>query len=169
MYYVDNVVCATHHKVVKMDNRKYNFIITDHARERFVERFSKESKNFIHLSHCNGCELCRELTFKLYETVTQNRLMWNSIITIKVHDAKEVRIFHNNTTFMDEMYRKYGYSRYRFMVESEIIFVVREVDRNILQTCMSANNPVNGSRIITDFIHRPKYNKRVGNVECSSP
>lgn len=142
--------------------REYNFVITHHVRERYVERFSKESRNFAHLSsRCNGCELCRELTFDLNETVNQNKGMWDSIICAKLHDAEEVKIFQNNATFMDYMYKRYGYHRYRFLVEGEILFVIKEAEQNIVLTCMDANNSVNGSRVIADFIHRPKYNKRV--------
>lgn len=139
----------------------YDFVITQHVRERFVERFSRESRQFYHLSRCRGCEQCRELTFSLTELVNQNKAMWDRIICAKLHDAEEVRIFHNNEPFMTQMYEKYGYHRFRFLVEGWILFVVREADgQQIVLTCMNVNNPVNGSRIIADFINRPRYNRR---------
>lgn len=143
-----------------MDAR--NYLITHHARERYVERFSRESKNFSHLSHCKGCEQCRELTFLLNDLVNQQRYTWDKIICAKLHDAEDVRVFHNNTNFMERMYDRYGYGRFLFLVEGWILFVVREdAGKQIVLTCMNVNNPVNGSRIIADFIHRTKYNKRV--------
>ncbi len=59
------------------------------------------------------------------------------------------------------MYKNYGYHRFRFLVEGIILFVIRESEgQQIVLTCVDVNNPVNGSRIIGDFIHRPRYNKR---------
>ena len=142
--------------------KEYGFVITNHVRERFVERFSRESRDFIHLSsRCRGCELCRELTFRLTELVNQNKAMWDKIICAKLHDAEDVKIFNNNAVFMDYMYKHYGYNRFRFLVEGYILFVVIEADgQQIVRTCMNVNYPVNGSRIIADFINRPKYNRR---------
>jgi hypothetical protein len=140
-------------------SRHYQFVITHHVRERFVERFSRESREFAHLRRCRGCEHCRELTFWLHEIVNEKKEMWDRIISDKLHDAEEVKIFQNDANFMDHMYNKYGYDRYRFLVEGEILFVVRELD-GIVLTCMDVNNPVNGSRIIADFMNRPRYNKR---------
>lgn len=139
----------------------YDFVITQHVRERFVERFSRESSQFCHLSRCRGCEQCRELTFFLTELVNQNKPRWDKIICAKLHDAEEVRIFHNNEPFMSQLYEKYGYNRFRFLVEGWILFVVIEDDgKQIVVTCMNVNNPVLGSRIIADFINRPRYNRR---------
>jgi hypothetical protein len=140
---------------------RYSFVITNHARERFVERFSRESRFFSHLSRCRGCEYCRELTFDLLELANNNKVMWDRIICAKLHDAEDVRIFYNDATFMDYMYKQYGYQRYRFLVEGWILFVVRESDgQQIVLTCMDVNNPVNGSRVIANFLHRPRYNRR---------
>lgn len=139
----------------------YDFVITDHVRERFVERFSRESRYFSHLSRCRGCERCRELTFWLVELVREKRDQWDKIICAKLHDAKDVKIYQNNATFMDYMYTHYGYHRFRFLVESGILFVVIETNgKHVVRTCMDVNYPVNGSRVIADFMHRPRYNKR---------
>ncbi len=144
-------------------SRNYKFVITHHARQRFVERFSRESVDFLHLSMCRiGCDLCHELTFKLEDLVTRCKQNWDRIITAKLHDADDIRIFHNNSKFMEYMYNNYGFHRYRFLVEYPILFVVREADGvQIVLTCMNVNKPVNGSRILADFVHRPKYRKKV--------
>jgi len=146
-----------------MDTRQCRFLITHHARERYVERFSRESRIFVHLSECKGCDQCRQLTFWLNDLVKQRRETWDRIIYAKLRDAEDVRVFHNNTNFMERMYEKYGYdSRFRFLVEGWILFVIKEDHgQYVVLTCMDVNNPVNGSRIIANFIHRPKYNKRV--------
>ena len=140
--------------------KNYRFLITKHARERFVERFTRESRQFAHLSRCRGCEICKELAFKLYELVETNKANWDKIICAKLHDAEDVKIFHNNSIFMDNMYAKYGYGRFRFLVEGIILFPVSvEGCTNVVLTCMNVNNPTNGSMVIADFVNRPKYKK----------
>lgn len=135
------------------------FLITDHARERYVERFSRESNHFTHLHNCKmiNCVSCRDLTYDLCELVNKDKKNWDSIIYEKILEAKEVKIFHNNAVFMDIMYSKYGYKRFNFLVNKFILFVVR--DDKVVVTCMDANNPINGSMVIANFLKRPKYNK----------
>ena len=144
------------------DVRKgYDFVITNHVRKRFVERFSRESRELSHLSRCRGCEYCRELTCWLAELVETKKDIWDRIICAKLHAAEDVKIYNNNATFMDYMYKNYGYHRFHFLVEGYILFVVREADgRQIVLTCVDVNYPVNGSRVIADFINRPRYNRR---------
>jgi hypothetical protein len=142
----------------------YRYIITTHVRERFVERFSKEREQFYHLSNCrsNDCQVCRDLTYLLAETVDNNKKVWDSIICAKLHDAKEVRIFNNDYRFMNTLYEKYGYDqRYRFLVDGEIIFIIcLDEGKNIVKTCMNVNYSINGSMRIADLIKRPKYKKK---------
>ena len=140
--------------------KSYDFVITKHARERFVERFSNERSKFIHLSRCrnSSCNVCRELTYDLCEIVFQNRKKWDSIICAKLHDAEEIKVFHNNSEFMAMMYERYGYERFHFFCESDILFITKESeDGNVVLTCMDINNPVNNSMILADFIKRPKF------------
>lgn len=142
---------------------QYNFIITTHVRERYVERFSKESKNFIHLRGCrsDGCQDCQNLTYDLFDLVNNNRRMWDQILIAKLYDAEEIKIFNNNFNFMNQMYSKYGFDeQYRFLVEGRILFVICiDEGKQIVKTCMDAYNPVHGSQIIANFIKRPKYKK----------
>ena len=142
----------------------HNFIITAHARERYVERFSRESNRFNHLGWCreSGCETCANLTFQLDELVRRNRSNWDNILCAKLHDAEEIKIFHNNSSFMAKMYEKYGYDkRYRFLVEGDILFAICiDNGKNVVLTCMNVNNPVNGSMVIRNFLKRPKFKKK---------
>lgn len=142
--------------------KSYNFILTTHVRERYVERFSRESIDFIHLRRCrtSECEECHDLTYRLREMAERFRNRWDKIICAKLHDAEDVKIFHNNSIFMDYMYNHYGFQRYRFLVEGQIVFVVIEDEgKQIVKTCMDVNRPVNGSSIIGDFINRPRFNR----------
>lgn len=137
------------------------FVVTHHVRERFVERFSRESRYFSHLRRCRGCEECRELTFWLTELVSQKREIWDKIILAKLRDAEDVKIFQNNAMFMDYMYTNYGYHRFHFFVEGTILFVAVESEGQlVVRTCVDVNQPVNGSRVIADFMNRPRYNSR---------
>lgn len=140
------------------------FIITTHARERYVERFSAESEQFAHLSSCrqNECETCRDLTFNLNSLVKGKRQMWDKILQAKLKDAEEIKIFQNNAVFMSKMYANYGCDkRYRFLVEGRILFVICvDGGRDVVKTCMDVNYPVNGSMVIANFLKRPKFKKK---------
>jgi len=141
--------------------KNYDIVITNHLRERFVERFSKESEQFVHLYRCRqeNCDTCKDLTYRLHSLVNSNKRMWDRIICAKMHDAKDVKIFQNDFQFMETMYRKYGYDRYSFLVEGDILFVVNGM--NVGLTCFSAKNPLNGSMVIANYLKRPKYRKGV--------
>jgi len=136
------------------------YVITKHARERFVERFSKGK--FAHLASCKqvACTTCRNLTYDLCEMVSQDKQKWDSIICAKLRNAEEIKVFHNNSEFMAQMYARYGYERFHFFCESEILFVIKEnEDGHVILTCMDIYNPVNNSMILANFIRRPKYKK----------
>lgn len=138
----------------------YDYRITNHCRERYVERFSKESSQFAHLYNCrqrNNCETCRDLSYTLYELVTNNRRNWDRIISAKIRDAKEIKIFQNDSNFMEVMYKKYGYDRYKFLNEGDILFVLS--GSNVILTCFSALHPLYGSMVIANYLRRPKYKK----------
>ncbi len=141
----------------------YDFVITNHARERFVERFSKESNQFVHLSKCRSkeCPTCRDLAFTLSELVEQYKSQWDRIMCGKLHDAEDIKVIHNNVNFMDYLYKKHGFYRFNFLVEGDILFIT--IDRSgskVVLTCMDVNNPVNGTTLISDFVNRPKFRKR---------
>lgn len=147
----------------------YEFYITKHARERFVERFSDERHKFSHLARCrdNDCPSCRELAFDLHETTIHDRKKWDSVICAKLHEADEIKVFQNNSEFMSLLYTRYGYERFHFFVEGEILFVIKEGDEGkIVLTCMSVNKPINNSFIMADFARRPKFKKKNEQAFC---
>lgn len=140
---------------------KPKFDITFHARLRFVERFSEEKYKFAHLSRCRGCIECDQLAYRLKWLTNAYREHWEQLICEKLYAAEDVRIYLNDSNFMEHMYSKYGYGRYRFLVEGDILFVVTDDDDNTVITCMNVNNPVNGSRVLANFASRPKFGKKV--------
>lgn len=141
-----------------------DFIVTNHVRERFVERFSEESYRFTHLSKCKGCDRCVSLTFDLDDLIKSRRSYWNKAIQEKIRGAEELRIFLNNSTFMEYMYLNYGFDRYSFYVVYPILFAVVEDHGKKIKTCMDVRWPVNGSTVIADFMKRPKYKKKLAGV-----
>ena len=63
---------------------------------------------------------------------------------------------------MERMYERYGFERFLFLVESDIIFIICETEiGKIVRTCIDVNWPIYGSYIIADLIKRPKYKKKV--------
>lgn len=141
--------------------KQHEFIITNHVRERFVERFSEENrKDYVHLSRCkhthDGCETCKELVFRLHREVESNRRYLDKMICARLHEAKETRIHHNNTDFMNRMHAKYGYQRFRFLIHGDTLFVVIETeDGKVVVTCFDARHSIVG-----DYVRRPKYRKK---------
>ena len=131
-----------------------NFIITNHARERFVERFSKNRRLYAHLGECGGCSQCVSLLFRLRREVKENRP--DEIMLVKLQEARETKVHHNNLRFMHSMYEKYGYQNFHFLVGGEIIFVVVDDEGKVVVTCLDAK-----SSILADFLKRPKYRKKV--------
>jgi hypothetical protein len=138
-----------------------DYIITNHVRERYVERFSEESDKFIHLSKCSGCDRCRSLTFELADLVKSRREEWDQQIRAKILEAEKINIFLNNSKFMDYMHKNYGYYRYNFYVNNPILFAVIEDFGKKIKTCMDVRWPVNGSTVLADFMKRPKYKKKL--------
>jgi len=137
------------------------FYITLHARQRFVERFSDERHKFAHLARCRGCFECYDLTYQLKELVNLHRVHWEDLMYVRLQVADDVRIYLNDTNFMEYTYTKYGYGRYRFLVDGDILFVVVEDLEQTVLTCLNVNNPVNGSSCIANFVKRPKFGKKV--------
>ena len=137
---------------------KSDFIITNHARERFVERFSEENRKiYTHLKKCKqGCDLCIDLTFKLAEEIKRNRIYLDRIICDKLRTADETRIHHNNHKYMSRMLEKYGDNPAHLLVNNDILFVVIDAEAGkICVTCMDVKDSILG-----DFVRRPKYKKK---------
>lgn len=142
---------------------KYDFIITNHVRERFVERFSEENRKvYSHLSSCKGCQRCVSLIFRLKREVDSSRGFLDKVICARLHTARETRILHNNLDFMARMTAKYGDQPAHYLISDDILFLVVDSEAGkVCVTCMDARDSVLG-----DFVRRPKYKKK--QQECLS-
>lgn len=143
-----------------MITKSYDFIITNHARERFVERFSEDrKKTYAHLSTCKnwqGCQRCVDLVFKLKKEVDESRHYLDKVICARLHTAHETRIHHNNHNFMTKMREKYGDRPAHYLISDDILFlVVDALEGKVCVTCMDVRDSILG-----DFARRPKYRKK---------
>jgi hypothetical protein len=133
-----------------------SFIISTHARERYVERFYKRKK-YGHLQECRGCPKCVSLLFDLRRDVgTFNRLSLDQEMCKKIEAAREVKVHTNSSTFLAMVYDKHGYHRFEYLVhdDSDMLFVVIQdpAKGKVCVTCFSASDSVVGN-----FVRRPKF------------
>lgn len=140
-----------------------SYIITNHARERFVERFSETNrKAYAHLRECNGCQRCVSLTFRLKREVDTDRAALDQRILAMLAGSYETRIHHNNFRFMQNMADKYGDHPARFLVNGDTLFIVLDApEGKLCVTCLNAKTSV-----LKDFVRRPKFKKKVVTNEC---
>lgn len=145
-----------------------DYIITNHARERFVERFSGKRKEFMHLSNCSedNCEKCKDLIYSLERLSTKDRYNLDKTIIELLNSSQETKIFYNDFNFMSRMYERHGYKKFKFLYNEEIIFpIIEDRGKKIVLTCMCTNYKVNNSTIFSDYIKRPKFKKK-GTKSC---
>lgn len=128
------------------------FFITNHCKERYLQRFGDES--YQHLDYCKDkpCEICKRLKEEV--KIAIKNYQFESMLHEKLKHATETKIHHNNFNFMESMYEKYGYeSRFRFLVNGEVLFICR--DTNVVVTCFHVM-----SSILKNFVSRPKYSNK---------
>jgi hypothetical protein len=133
------------------------YIITNHARERYVERFGEDRKAYAHIRECGSqCERCKDLSFRIMEYIRDHKREIDQTMLTMMREAKETNIHHMNNRFMNLMQEKYGYRRFHFLVSGEVLFVVIDApDGKVLVTCLDVKNSVLG-----DFVRRPKFKKK---------
>lgn len=130
----------------------HDYRITDHLRERYVER---KNKKFAHLRQCKGCQLCRDLAYEINE-ILRNRRQVDQEIRSLLAVAKEDRSFLNDSNFMFDYYEKYGFDHnIRFFVSEPLVFVCIE-DKNgskVIPTCLCSDRHI--------AVKHTKYKKKV--------
>lgn len=137
------------------------WILTNHLRERYVERFHNK-RHYEHFRICSvglnqKCETCVSLAFDLHEEVQKNRNYLDKVLAARLFKAKEERSYLNNSEFMQRMYNRYGYEPFQFLVHEEVLFVVLlKEGKKIVPTCIPAKESVVGG-----IVTRPKFRKRV--------
>ena len=128
------------------------FFITNHCKERYLQRFGSDI--YRHLEYCEivTCDQCKKLKNKIKIEI-KNYALENEMLE-RLKKADETKIHHNNFNFMEIMYNKYGYdSHFRFLVSDDVVFICRDV--NVVVTCINTM-----SSVLKSFALRPKYTKR---------
>lgn len=135
------------------DRRDYVF--THHLRERYLER---TRKRYRHLHTCKegSCDLCRNLTMEIHETLSKRRPIDREIAK-RLDNAVECRACLNDSRFMQWYYDKYGCDkRFEFLADDDICFVViHDEGRKVIVTCVWSR-----SHSATRQILRPKFKKK---------
>jgi|SRR5262252_7233340 len=141
-----------------MEGKQPEFILTNHLRERYVERFENK-KHYDHLRLCRkqSCPTCVDLAFDLHEEAKVGRHRLDCILAARLFKAHEERSYTNNSVFMERIYNRYGYERFAFLVHDDVLFVVLlKEGKKIVPTCIPASQSVVGG-----IVNRPKYRKKV--------
>jgi hypothetical protein len=142
---MDEVV-HLHDAAIKWRNDNH-FVVTTHARERFVER---SHKKFAHLKTCraSGCERCKSLTFDLRNAIEGHEQEIDTEILTRLSQASEERSYVNDTGFMQWYFEKYGYDQPpHFLVHENITFVyVMRRKMKVLVTCVPSKTHIVGRR-----------------------
>lgn len=129
------------------------FWITQHARERFIQR---SDRKYSKLSEVNNKE--REvLSDQLKREVDERREEINCELQIRLFNAKEDRSCLNNSPFMTRYYDKFGYDhRFQFLVDKDFVYVIVFQDgyRKVI-TCIDAKTHIAGRSG-----SRPKFRKK---------
>lgn len=120
-----------------------DYKITDHLRERYVER---SIKKFGHLRDCrNRCDKCIDLVYEMNDLLRTNRHQIDKEIRHSLLTSKEDRSYLNNTQFVTHYYETYGYDhQIRFMVNGPIVFVCIEEKNGtkVIPTCLCASRHI---------------------------
>ena len=133
---------------------KSNFIITNHARERFVERSNKKFKIAKKLFRHNPSKY-QEIKQKIQQEIQQNSLQINKEIIERLKKSKNEKSYKNCTGFMDWYYTKYGYKEPNFLVDEDILFIIIQERRiNLVVTCLDSKTHLAGKAA-----QRTKFNK----------
>lgn len=131
------------------------YIVTRHARERYVERFTHKDA-YAHLERCEGCPGCNSYIFDIERKLADKKSLTQTILE-RVSRAKETRVYANNPNLMESYYNKYGYdTRFRFLIDNDVVFVIIEYEvGHKIVTCMHSE-----TSFLRHFIFRPKYGKK---------
>jgi len=118
------------------------FWITNHARERFLER---SRRKYNRLS-CNQAEDTKELWHDfMWEIKTKKREIDQEMIQ-RLSAAKENKSYLNNSMFMQRYYEKFGYDhRFQFLADQDLVYVIIIIDgEKKVVTCIKSKSHVAG-------------------------
>ena len=138
-----------------------DYIITNHLRERFVQRTNKRYSKLQHLKEETNTEL-EPLRQEIKNLIKTQRSTIDQDIKERIVNSEDSRSFLNNSGFMTWYYEKYGYDkRFQFLVNNELLFVV-VIDRGkkIIVTCVWSKTHLAGKAIL----NKKKFRKQTAST-----
>jgi hypothetical protein len=131
-------------KITWSDLQK-EYIITYHARERFLTRFLEGKKYGFLIEHGKKSSEPRviSLVYNLCQDMKKMRDTLEEQILARLEKSKETRAYLNDSVFLAALYDKYGIQRYTFMVDDDICFVIvphRDSGQKTVVTCLYAKH-----------------------------
>lgn len=135
---------------------KRDYVITIHARERYVQRTQKK---YAHLQDCREekCLICKQLIKDSQKHIrSEGERVIDENIYQRLDEAKEDRSYMNNSEFMEWYYNKYGFDkRFEFLVHDDLLFVVVwDYGKKVVVTCIVAKTHIAGKSLL----RRIKFN-----------
>lgn len=130
------------------------FDITIHVKERYLERTNPK---YEYLSYRRTDQRSIDLMHSFRKEFRERELEIHTEIFRRLKNATEERSYLNDSQFMDWYYTKYGYERFQFLVDGDIVFVVIGNDNRVV-TCCDASRHI--ARPKNKF--RKKQNTAVG-------
>ncbi len=134
------------------------FLITHHARERFLTRFLEKKKYQPLLEKGKRSSEPRviSLVYSLCQAMKKDRTRLEESMLDRLKRSHESKSYLNDSVFLAELYGKYGIQKFTFLVDDDICFVIvphRFSGQKTVVTCIYAKK----SR------HKPKkkFSKKV--------
>lgn len=145
-----------------MTNTKFDYAITHHLRERFIQR---SDKKFEHLQTCKqeDCNVCGSLMKLIHTEIAFDRKNIDKEIIRRVNLSDENRSYLNNSEFMSRHYERYGFDkRFEFLIHDDLVFVVVIEDGSkIIVTCVESKTHIAGK----SYLSKVKYKKTKTKIE----
>jgi hypothetical protein len=132
------------------------YAITNHARERYLQRTRRKYK---HMRDCRqeNCETCLDMLAEIRVEIDNTINALNTEIMGRIAASDEDRSYINNVGYMQWYYEKYGFDkRFQFLVHEDILFVVvDEPGKKVVVTAVPSKTHF-ASR---HSVRKPKFSK----------
>lgn len=110
----------------------YYLIVTNHARERWLERIA-DFQSYSHLSQCTGCHKCKVLVNQMREVINHLGKNLDKEITKRYRVSRMANAEVTNATFLQAVQKLNfeDFDRLQFFRDGKAVFVIKKVDNEI--------------------------------------
>lgn len=121
-----------------MDQKKYDVIITNHSRQRWLERIV-DPKRYYHLRVCKGCDLCTTLLHNIHNIIKNEGRSIDRDIVNSYRYARDSGTKITDISFMQAIAKNYGSDAENldFIANNKAIFVLFKAEIPRLLTVLS--------------------------------